>query len=52
VQHETFSRTTRVQLKHVFDALREMMTPPEPAKRPIGFVPPEERKKGKAAGRR
>jgi hypothetical protein len=52
VQHDTFSRNTRVQLKQVFDALREMMTPPEPAKRPIGFVEPEERRKDKPAGRR
>jgi len=52
MQHETFSRNTRVQLKQVFDALRELMTPPEPPKRPIGFVPPEERKKGTPAGRR
>lgn len=52
VQHDTFSRNTRVQLKQVFDALREMMTPPEPAKRPIGFVPPEERRKEKPTGRR
>ena len=52
VQHDAFSRNTRVQLRQVFDALRAMMTPPEPAKRPIGFVPPEERKKEKPAGRR
>jgi hypothetical protein len=51
MQHETFSRNTRVQLKQVFDALRELMTPPEPPKRPIGFVAPEEEKK-KPAGRR
>lgn len=44
MQHDTFSRNTRVQLKQVFDALRELMTPPEPAKRPIGFVAPEEKK--------
>jgi len=25
-------------LKQVFDALRELMTPPDPPKRPIGFV--------------
>jgi hypothetical protein len=43
MQHDTFSRNTRTQLKQVFDALRELMTPPEPAKRPIGFVVPKER---------
>lgn len=38
MSHETFSRNTRNQLKQVFDALRELMTPPDPPKRPIGFV--------------
>src|SRR5262249_37924550 len=45
MQHDTFSRNTRVQLKQVFDALRELTTPPDPPKRPIGFVTPEERSK-------
>ena len=36
MQHETFSRNSRNQLKQVFDALRELMAPPEPPKRPIG----------------
>ena len=45
MQHDTFSRNTRVQLKQVFDALRELMTPPEQPKRPIGFVTHEEKKK-------
>ena len=43
LQHDTFSRNTRNQLKQVFDALRELMTPPSPPKRPIGFVTPQER---------
>ena len=38
MSHDTFSRNTRNQLKQVFDALRELMTPPDPPKRPIGFV--------------
>lgn len=45
LSHDTFSRNTRNQLRHVFDALRELMTPPEPPKRPIGFVAPEEKKR-------
>lgn len=46
--HDTFSRNTRAQLKQVFDALRELMTPPDPPKRPIGFVTHQDReKKGK-----
>jgi len=30
----------------VFEAIRELMTPPEPQKRPIGFVTPEEKQRG------
>ncbi len=44
LSHDTFSRNTRNQLKQVFDALRELMTPPDPPKRPIGFVIPDEKK--------
>jgi hypothetical protein len=44
MQHDTFSHNTRKQLRQVFDAMRELMTPPEPVKRPIGFVPQEEKK--------
>lgn len=43
VQHDTFAHNTRVQLKQVFEAIRELMGPPDaPKKRPIGFVTPEE----------
>jgi hypothetical protein len=53
MQHETFSRKTRIQLKQVFDALRELMTPPDSPKPPIGFVTPEDRKKdSKSAARK
>jgi len=46
LQHDQFARNTRVQLKQVFDAIRELMTPPEPPKkRPIGFVSGEEKPK-------
>jgi hypothetical protein len=38
MQHDTFSRNTRNQLKQVFDALRELMTPTSPPNRPIGFT--------------
>jgi two-component sensor histidine kinase len=48
MSHETFSRNTRNQLKQVFDTLRELMTPPEPHKRPIGFITPEDKSKPKA----
>ena len=42
LQHETFAGNTRVQLKQVFDALRQLMTPTDPSKRPIGFVTPHD----------
>jgi ORF6N domain len=45
MSHDTFSRNTRAQLKQVFDALRELMTPPDPPKRPIGFVTPQDKGK-------
>lgn len=45
LSHDTFSRNTRAQLKQIFDALRALMVPPDPPKRPIGFVYPEEKKK-------
>lgn len=49
LQHESFAGNTRAQLKQVFEALRQLMAPPpEPTKRPIGFVTGEEKKaKGK-----
>ena len=51
MNHDIFSRNTRAQLKQVLDALRELMTPPDPPKRPIGFVTPEGMGK-KASGAR
>jgi hypothetical protein len=51
MNHDTFSRNTRNQLKQVFDALRELMTPPDPPKRPIGFISPEDKGGKKTGGR-
>src|SRR3989442_1380120 len=39
------------QLEQVFDAIRELMTPPDPPKRPIGFVTPEDKGK-KTSGKK
>jgi hypothetical protein len=44
MSQETFSRNTRAQLKQLFDAVRALMIPSDPPKRPIGFSPPEEKK--------
>ena len=43
LSHDTFSRNARVQLRQVFDALRQLMAPPNPPKRPIGFVTTEDK---------
>ena len=58
--HDTFSHTTRDQLRQLLDALRALTMPPHAPKRPIGFVPLEEKprsdpgarvgKRGPAAG--
>ena len=45
MSHDTFSRNTRNQLRQVFDALRELTIPPEPTKRPTGFITPEDKPK-------
>ena len=52
MQHDTFSRNTRAQLKQVFDAIRALMTPPDPPKRPIGFVTPEDKGKKTSSKKR
>lgn len=44
LQHDTFAHNTRTQLKQVFEAIRKLMIPPDPPKRPIGFVVPEDKK--------
>ena len=36
--HDTFSHNTRVQLRQLLDAVRELTTPPDLPKRPIGFI--------------
>ena len=52
LNQDSFSRNTRNQLKQVFDALRELMAPPDPPKRPIGFVTPEDKGKKPLARRK
>lgn len=46
LRHDSLASNTRAQLRQVFDALRELMTPPEPSRRPIGFITPEDKKRG------
>ena len=42
LQHDSFSRNTRLQLRQLLDAVRELTNPPDPPKRPIGFVHPQD----------
>jgi hypothetical protein len=44
VEHDALAASTRAQFKQVLEALRALTRPPDPARRPIGFVTPEERK--------
>ncbi len=52
MNHDTLSSNTRYQLREVFDALRELMAPPDPPKRPIGFITHEEKGSKKTSGAR
>jgi len=46
LRHDGFAASTRLHLRQVFDAIRELMRAPEPIKRrPIGFVNPDEKKR-------
>lgn len=45
MRHDNFSQTTRAQFRKVFDALKELTISPELPKRPIGFVPLEDKSK-------
>ncbi len=42
-KHDVLASNTRAQFKQVMDTLRDLMTPPEPKRRPIGFVYPKEK---------
>ena len=44
LKHDTLAQNTRLQLKQVFEAIRELMAPPAPKKHSIGFVVPEEKR--------
>ncbi len=45
LKHDALEHTARTQLKQLFDAIRELMVPPAPAKRPIGFIELEDKSK-------
>lgn len=52
MNHDTFSRNTRSHFKQIFDALRELMTPSDPSKRPIRFINPKNKSKKTSGSRR
>lgn len=43
-KHDALASNTREQLRQIVQALRQLMTPQVPKRRPIGFVVPQERK--------
>lgn len=45
LKHDSFAAHTRLQLRQVFEAIRELMRAPEPRRRPIGLVTPVDGKK-------
>jgi hypothetical protein len=46
LRHDALAANTRAQFKEVIEALRALTRSPEPPKRPIGFMTPQERKSG------
>lgn len=46
LSHETVSQNTRKHLQQLFDAIRALTVPPDPPKRPIGFVTPQDKGPG------
>jgi hypothetical protein len=44
LRHDSFAANTRLQLRQVFDAIRELLRTPGPTRRPIGFVSPSDKK--------
>jgi len=45
LKHDQLAANTHAQFREVIEALRALMTQPEPKKRPIGFVTPEDKKR-------
>jgi len=48
--HDTFSRNTRNQLRQLIEAVNQLIASPDPAKRPIGFINPEDKGSKKTSG--
>ena len=52
LKHDSLAADTRRQLRQVFEAIRELMRPPEPRRRPIGFISPGDNRKSQEGRRR
>ena len=50
--HDSFSRNTRAQLRQLIEAVHQITAPPDPPKRPVGFINPEEKGKKTSGARR
>ena len=50
--HETFSRNTRAELRQLIEAVNQLMAPPDPPKRPIWFINPDDLGKKTQASRK
>jgi hypothetical protein len=50
--HDTFSYNTRAQLQQLIEAVNQLMAPPDPPKRPIGFLDPADKGKKTQASRK
>ncbi len=46
MRHDSIAHNTRAQLRQIFEAIRQLTTPPDQPKRPIGFITSDE-KRGK-----
>ena len=44
LKHDALAASTRAQFREVIEALRALMSAPQPIRRPIGFVAPQEKK--------
>lgn len=43
LSHDTFSRNTKLQLRQLLEAVRDLTMRPDPPHRPIGFLTPKEK---------
>ncbi len=52
LKHDQLAADTHAQFREVIEALRMLMTQPEPKQRPIGFVIPEDQRRASSQDRK